>query len=249
MPFTPAHPAIVLPLLRSRWFSATGLIAGSLSPDFEYFFKMSVDGVHGHTWPGLFYFDLPVSVGLAYLFHLVVKRNLIHSLPLFLQSRFADTLTLRFQKYVLAKPFIFISSILVGATSHIVWDSFTHGTGFSVHYFSFYRGSYFPFDGVNYPLWYALQHISTFVGLTLVFLYVAFMPALKSYLITPHYSYWLRLLLICIAVLSVRFAIQPNAASLGNIVVSAISALCIALVACGLLPLSYSCSDDGVNTF
>ncbi|MFZ6000047.1 MAG: DUF4184 family protein, partial [Bacteroidota bacterium] len=26
MPFTPAHTVAVLPLLKSRWFSATGLI-------------------------------------------------------------------------------------------------------------------------------------------------------------------------------------------------------------------------------
>jgi hypothetical protein len=68
MPFTPAHPAIVLPLIRSRYFSATGLIIGSLSPDFEYFFKMSVDSIYSHSKVGLFYFDLPVTIVLALLF-------------------------------------------------------------------------------------------------------------------------------------------------------------------------------------
>ena len=39
MPFTFSYPAIVLPLtyLPRRWFSLTGLIIGSLTPDFEDF--------------------------------------------------------------------------------------------------------------------------------------------------------------------------------------------------------------------
>ena len=53
MPFTPAHTALVLPFIQKRYLSATGLIAGSVAPDFEYFFKMSTNGVHGHTIPGL----------------------------------------------------------------------------------------------------------------------------------------------------------------------------------------------------
>jgi hypothetical protein len=42
MPFTFAHPAIVLPLkhLPKRWYSLTGLIIGSMTPDFEYFIRM-----------------------------------------------------------------------------------------------------------------------------------------------------------------------------------------------------------------
>jgi hypothetical protein len=83
MPFTPAHSAIVLPFVRinPKYVSATGLIIGSLTPDFEYFFKMSVNGVHGHTLPGLLYFDLPVATALALVFHLVVKRNFINNVP------------------------------------------------------------------------------------------------------------------------------------------------------------------------
>ena len=44
MPFTFSHPAIVLPLVRKsgHWFSATGLIIGSLTPDFEYFMRMRI---------------------------------------------------------------------------------------------------------------------------------------------------------------------------------------------------------------
>ncbi|WP_262496247.1 DUF4184 family protein [Flavobacterium piscis] len=41
MPFTFSHPAIILPLkyLPKNWISLTGLIIGSLTPDFEYFYS------------------------------------------------------------------------------------------------------------------------------------------------------------------------------------------------------------------
>ena len=110
MPFTPAHPAIILPLIRWRYFSATGLIVGSLSPDFEYFFKMSVDSIHSHSRMGLFYFDLPVTIVLALLFHQLVKVNLIGNLPAFLQKRFQDTLHFNFLKYLKRNWWIFLYS-------------------------------------------------------------------------------------------------------------------------------------------
>ncbi|WP_220463965.1 DUF4184 family protein [Adhaeribacter radiodurans] len=44
MPFTFSHPAIVLPLtlLLRKWYSLTGLVIGSLTPDFEYFYQFSI---------------------------------------------------------------------------------------------------------------------------------------------------------------------------------------------------------------
>ena len=43
MPFTFAHPAIVLPFYKKpKFFSMTTLIIGSMSPDFEYFLRMKI---------------------------------------------------------------------------------------------------------------------------------------------------------------------------------------------------------------
>jgi hypothetical protein len=234
MPFTPAHTAVVLPFLKNRYASATGLVIGSMAPDFEYFFKMQVSGVHSHTWAGLLYFDLPVTLALSMVFHLVAKRNLINNLPAFLQRRFSYTLHLNFPKTLRSRPLVFVLSALAGSASHIIWDGFTHGRGFFVNYFSFYDGAYLPFDGVNYPLWYALQHISTFVGLAAVVIYVFALEA-KGNFVAPRLVYWLILLLISVSVVALRFAIHPADYALGNVVVSSVSALCIALILCGLI--------------
>ena len=237
MPFTPAHPAIILPLIRWRYFSATGLIVGSLSPDFEYFFKMSVDSIHSHSRPGLFYFDLPVTIVLAILFHQLVKVNLIGNLPVFLQKRFQDTLHFNFLKYLKHNWWIFLYSALIGAGSHLFWDSFTHNNRFFSRQFSMiYKQMSVPFDGVNYPFFYVLQQISTTVGLIIVTLYIVFKkPVQYRELMRPKISYWLLVFAIGIVVLRLRFFYHVSDYNLGNVVVSSITGLLIGVVCCGFI--------------
>jgi hypothetical protein len=237
MPFTPAHPAIVFPLIKSRYFSATGLIIGSLSPDFEYFFKMSVNSLYSHSKEGLFYFDLPVTIVLSLVFHYVVKANFIGNLPAFLQNRFQDTLSLNFLSYLKRNWWIFLYSALLGAASHIVWDSFTHNGRYFVRRFShIYKSTYVKFDGIDYPLFYVLQHISTAAGLLIVFLYIAFKkPRQAEEFTKPTLTYWLAVFAIAIVVLRLRFYLHPSDYDLGNVVVSSITGLLVGVVICGFI--------------
>ncbi len=239
MPFTPAHSAIVLPFVRlnPKYVSATGLIVGSVAPDFEYFFKMSVSGVHGHTLWGLLYFDLPVSAFLALVFHLVVKQNLIDCLPAFFQKRFRQLREVDFVKYVKRNYLTFIGSALVGALSHIFWDGFTHSSGYFVNELPFYDGRSVPFEGVRYPLWYALQHISTFVGLAIIAIYIWAMPKDDVVPVKPSGIYWLAVGLVVLIVILIRFDFRPMDADLGNFVVSCVSAVSLAVIFAGMLPL------------
>ena len=236
MPFTPAHPAIILPFLRSRYFSATGLVVGSMSPDFEYFFKMGVNSEHSHSIAGLFYFDLPVTLFIAWVFHVVVKRNLINNMPVFFQKRFQDLLNMDFTTYVKRNLPVFLFSALLGAASHIFWDSFTHNGAYFVSTLPFYKGTHVPYGGVNYPLWYALQHISTFVGLTIVAIYLLAMKPLQMQVRSkPKLLYWLIILVIAGIATWIRFYIFPLTSDIGNVVVSVISGLMIGLVCCGFI--------------
>jgi hypothetical protein len=236
MPFTPAHPAIILPFIRSRYFSATGLIAGSMSPDFEYFFKMSVSSMHSHTVAGLFYFDLPVTILISLVFHLVVKKNLIYNLPLFLQKKIQALLEIDFIKYLREHAWIFVISALLGAASHILWDSFTHNNSFFVRTLPFYKGTHVPLGGARYPLWYALQHISTAVGLTTIFVYILSMRSYQAHSYSRQkFLYWFTLATIAMVITWVRFLIRPLGHDIGNLIVSIISGLLLALVCCGLI--------------
>ena len=238
MPFTPAHPAIVLPLLNRKFLSATGLIAGSISPDFEYFFKARVSGVHGHTVLGIFYFDLPVVFFISLLFHLLIKESFISNLPPFLQRRLHHLSVFNFKEFLAKHYILFVVSALIGAGSHVLWDSFTHNGTYFVQNLSIYKGSYIPFQGAKYPLWYALQHISTFTGLSIIVLYIFFMPVNNSTVASaPKYMYWLSLLLLGGLFFAIRFTLFTVRFDLGNAVVTSISSLLLAI--CLVSPIPY----------
>ena len=121
MPFTFSHPAIVLPLtfLPRQWFSLTGLVIGSLIPDFEYFLRMRIKSTYSHTIDGLFWFDLPLGLLLAFIFHNTVRNRLYDNLPTFLKSRFLTFKQFNWNRYFKRNCFVVAISILIGATSHI----------------------------------------------------------------------------------------------------------------------------------
>jgi hypothetical protein len=232
MPFTPAHPAIILPLLRNHYLSASGLIIGSLAPDFEYFFLMRVYGHHGHTVWGLLYFDIPVSILLAFIFHGIVKQRLIINLPEFFRGRFQNLLHFNFTQYFRQHAFVFLFSILIGSVSHIFWDAFTHRNGFFVRFFS-YQYTYFPYSGLR--LYNLFQHLSTFVGLSIIGRYIYHM---NFRLVTLNYNasreYWVTVLAVTAGVVALRFFIRSIDFNLANFVVACISGFCIALIVTGL---------------
>jgi len=130
VPFTFSHPAAVLPLslIPKRWISVTGLVIGSITPDFEYFFRMEQDSIYSHTWPGIFWFDLPLGLLLVYLFNYLIRKEFIENLPVFLDTRFSrfSTFTRNMNS---VKDFVFVlTSLLIGIVSHIIWDKLTHRT-------------------------------------------------------------------------------------------------------------------------
>jgi hypothetical protein len=236
MPFTPAHTAAVLPWLRKPRLSATALVMGSMAPDFEYFIRIDVKGVWGHDLAGIFLFDLPVSIALVALFHRVVKNNLINNLPAFIQLRFAHLKRLTLQEDLLARPLTFAFCACLGALTHVAWDGFTHGTGFFVRQMTWlYDDAVVPFDGVRYPLWYALQHASTAVGLLILIIYIFRMKPAATNAVRPRIWYWVALTLITAAVVVVRLQF-PHQTGAPMIAISIISGLCISVIVLGLFP-------------
>lgn len=130
MPFTFAHPALVMPLLRHRlrgsWLSATGLVAGSIAPDFEKFVRLQSASDHSHTVGSLFYFSCPVGLALALLYHGLVRRPLIRHLPTPLYYRLARWQTVNWLAVAKRHPLRVLAGIWLGAALHLLWDSFTH---------------------------------------------------------------------------------------------------------------------------
>lgn len=235
MPFTLAHSAIVLPLVRNRNFSATALIAGSFAPDFEYFLRMSVHGTHGHTLPGIFYFDIPLVIAMSLVFHQLVKKNLISNLPLFLQSRFQACLQLDFLSYLRTNWALFLASAIVGSFSHIFWDSFTHATGYFARSLAFSQHSFQFFNSPNYPFYYGLQLLSTMSGMIILVIYITLMKPSAARLTYPSIAYWAFIAMGTLLTIFVRFSVKSIDFNIGNFVVTAIAGLMWAVIAASFI--------------
>ncbi|PVY41896.1 DUF4184 family protein [Pontibacter virosus] len=177
MPFTAAHPAAVLPFLKhSRWFSATGLVAGSIAPDFQYFLLLPLFKHSGHTLEGLLYFNLPVALVIATVFHLIVRRPAVAHLPNWLKRRALAVPQLNWLSYLKERWFVFAFSVMIGAATHIFWDSFTHETGYFAGKWPALT-SRMHMMGQEIMLCRIIQHGSTMAGGLLILLYTWRQPS------------------------------------------------------------------------
>ncbi|MWN32906.1 MULTISPECIES: DUF4184 family protein [unclassified Gilliamella] len=228
MPFTFAHPAIVLPFYKkTKFFSMTTLIIGSMSPDFEYFLRMKIKSDMSHTLLGIFYFDLPITLIVAFIFHSIIRNELIKNLPHFLYKRFAHYLTLNWKQYCLHHWFIVLTSALIGILSHIGWDSFTHLTGFFVKHLPFLQQP-ISLKNTDIPIYQLLQHGSTLVGMSLICIFILRLPIMIDKKNTISFLYWGLVMMIVISCFSLFFTKTIH--TFGQNVVNFINALFLGLI-------------------
>lgn len=231
MPFTFSHPAIVLPLtfLPRRWFSFTGLVIGSLTPDFEYFLGMRLESNYSHTLSGLFWFDIPLGIILAYLFHQVVRDALFDNLPSVLRARLSRFKQVDWNEYFKRNWFVVILSIFIGAVSHLFWDSFTHEQGYFIQKIPALT-NIVDFFGMQVPILKILQHGSTLVGgIAILFTLFRLTPD-KSITGKMNVNYWSIFTLVTLTIIVIRFLSRQDSNQIGNVVVTVISAGLISLV-------------------
>ena len=236
MPFTFSHPAIVLPLmfLSRKWFSLTGLVIGSLTPDFEYFLRMRIKSNYSHTIDGLFLFDLPLGLLLAFLFHSLVRDSLFDNLPIFFKSRFSTYKNFDWNKHFKQNWFVVIVSILIGAASHIFWDSFTHEHGYFVQIIPALQSTV-NFLGMQISILKILQHSSTLLGGFIIAFSIYKLPTNKTGNEKINLKYWMVLLGITLIIISIRFISGLDYKQYGNVVATAISAGLISLTITSVL--------------
>ena len=230
MPLTFSHPAIVLPLnyLPKRWISLTGLIVGSVAPDFEYFGRMKVMSIYSHTWTGLLWFDLPVGLLLTFVYHDVVRDAFISHLPKALRSRFGQYNALEWNRHFIKNTTIIILSILIGSASHLFWDSFTHINGHFVELWNMARPV--GLFGAGIPLYKLIQHCSTLVGGAVILTAIYRMP--KHLISKPAiiWPYWLMVIGVTLSIIALRIVFGLSIHQYWNILVTAISGGILAIV-------------------
>ncbi len=231
MPFTFSHPALVLPLalLPKRRVSLTGLVIGSLTPDFEYFLKMHVGSQYSHTLSGLFWFDVPLGLLLAFIFHLLIRNCFIDNLPAPLYARLVPYKTFNWGKHFRKYWPVVLISLLVGAASHIFWDGFTHKSGFFVQTFPVLKHN-FIFGWTEVRPFKVLQHASTLVGAGIIVWVIYRLPHHQAPVRKKSVLYWPAVLGLTTLIVTARLLNGLAIEEHGNVIVTGITAGLLSLI-------------------
>jgi hypothetical protein len=165
MPFTLSHAVAVLPLRRycPRYFNLAGLIIGSMTPDAGYYLGRFDLATVAHSPLGTVTVCLPVGLALLGLFYLV-RQPACFLLPSphrqVLQPLAAQTPAVQ-SRTVMSM----VVSILLGAWTHLVWDSFTHRGGWFVQRLDWLGEPALLLGDTGLSGYWLLQQASTFVGM------------------------------------------------------------------------------------
>jgi len=200
-----------------------------MTPDFEYFIRMKVQSEYSHTLSGLFWFDLPLGLLLCIFYHSIVRNALISSLPEFLSKRLSILKGFDWTDWFKNNWLTVILSLLIGAFSHLLWDSFTHDTGFFAKRLSILQGN-LHFGTRTLPVFKVLQHLSTILG----GLFIAYtLLKLEKHPVdnnTNAKTYWLTLGAVALTVLLLRLATGMNLSEYGNLIVTGIAGGLVGLI-------------------
>lgn len=166
MAFTLAHPAAALPLMRllGRHGVRSALVVGSMVPDFWYVVPFA-DRNTSHMAHGLVSFCLPVGLVLYWVWHQGLKRPLATLLPPRWRLRLRE-----FTESGLPSVswWAVAISVLAGAASHQLWDTFTHSNGTGVRLLPPLQWTLFSMGDASLRLFHVLQIVTSAAGLALV---------------------------------------------------------------------------------
>lgn len=134
MPFTVSHVAAVLPFTGGRlrrWFDPTALVIGAMVPDLPLFFPGVLDYGWSHDLPlGPPTYDLVLGLVVFVLWTVLLRRPLSDLAPGPLRNRLPPAPALRTSNWLVVAV-----SIVLGAFTHALWDTFTHANRMGSQWF------------------------------------------------------------------------------------------------------------------
>ncbi|MEJ7806616.1 MAG: DUF4184 family protein [Telluria sp.] len=168
VPFTFAHPAAAVPLLRplGRNGSLSALVIGSMAPDLAFIVALDLTREQTHSLAALFLFCLPAGLLAYLLFHALLKAPLIDLMPDAIASRLAGAMEARRAPWSAV-----LVSMLCGALTHLLWDAFTHPGTPVVNALPLLQTELAVVGGYHVVVFKLLQHGSSLVGLALLALW------------------------------------------------------------------------------
>lgn len=240
MPFTLSHPAIVLPfgMKKNKYVDFTALVIGSMAPDFEYFLHFRPYRTIGHSFLGQLYFNLPLILILALVFHYIIKEPMITNLPKPFCNNYYYIARDKWKLNSVLRIIVFIYSALIGAFSHIFWDGFTHSTGFFVEKFHVLR-EYIDIAGIRLPVYNLLQHLSSIMGLIAIFLFIIYKRDKNSHMGVKNATankiiYWSGVILITIFVMIIKRMLTGKYL-IASLIITSINGFFIGLIIMSIL--------------
>ena len=198
---------------------------------------MKIQSDCSHNIEGLLWFNFPVGIILTFIFHNIVKVALVNNSPNFIYRRMIAFNEFNWNNYFKKNWLIVIISIIIGALSHLFWDSFTHIHGYFVENLDIYKNNY-SVAGKEIPLYKIMQHSSTLIGGLIILIAFVRLPKmdLKNE-ISPRY--WLTFAIVAVAIISIRCFFGLHISEYGNVVVTLISSSIMAAI---ITPLTYRAS-------
>jgi hypothetical protein len=139
-------------------------VIGSLTPDAGYLFGEIHLDTFSHQFLGSFGFCLPAGIVLMTLFY-ALRSPLVRMLPSPYQRAF-----LPLCQRPPGSPWAIVISLLIGAWTHLLWDSFTHTEGFFVQHLPLLQVPLFSVAGRTARVCHALWYGCSFAGVVWLFL-------------------------------------------------------------------------------
>jgi uncharacterized protein DUF4184 len=166
VPFTLSHPAAILPFRRLKPLRTMPLVLGALMPDFSHYLPTSVRAwfPDTHSLAASWRVCVPLCLSIIACCYLLRAplTALMSSRARWLCLTAIEPFGRRPVEWLLAPL-----SILVGAWSHLLWDSFTHGNGWMVQRYAVLHANFAvgPYDTTVNRV---LQYLSSVAGLAIL---------------------------------------------------------------------------------
>ena len=230
MPFTFSHPAILLPFVKRKKISITGLVIGSMAPDLEFFFRMRTQSEISHTFHGLLLIDLPLAIIITLLFHGLLKKSLLYNSPNFIQKRVALASEINWFHYFNQNRMTVVICFFIGAFSHFLLDSISHWDGYVVQLFPSLTRTF-----IWFPIYDWIQYGTSIIGLIVLGIFFFKLPQYKIQSREISISFWVLSLLLTVVTIYLRFNLVVGWHSIADMIIGCISSAVIALTISSLL--------------
>jgi len=158
VPFTVSHAVVALGARRLR-LPVAAVAVGAMAPDAVLFAPFLPDYAVTHSWWGVATVDLAVSLVVLAVWWWLVRPAWAPVVP-GVRRRLPAAWACRPRLRARSVPPVVVGAV-AGSVTHVVWDGFTHGSGFAVRSFAALRET----AVAGYPLPFVLQDASSVLGL------------------------------------------------------------------------------------